>query len=189
MLIIVDWNEHWTAWSEVINKGDDHCTTFHKWSWCWSIYQLRLCIFRDFQHYRVNEVLWRVRFAINCNLFAYKLIKLIWQSFPKRSTWTSGVGLPEIAVQVKMAESLTLTLVDVSISTEKVTLVVMRMNDYENDEKGDWCKNLVDVLSSNKYVNGGGLAWWKLAVRDAEVFIIVMWWCDSVMMVTIMIVW
>ena len=45
--------------------------------------------------------------------------------------------MPEIAVQVKMAESLTLTLVDVSISTEKVTLVVMRMNDYENDEKGD----------------------------------------------------
>ena len=41
--------------------------------------------------------------------------------------------MPEIAVQVKMAESLTLTLVDVSISTEKVTLVVMRKNDYEND--------------------------------------------------------
>ena len=39
------------------------------------------------------------------------------------------MGLPEIAVQVKMAESLTLTLVDVSIRTEKVTLVVMRMND------------------------------------------------------------
>ena len=35
-----------------------------------------------------------------------------------------------------MAESLTLTLVDVSISTEKVTLVVMRMNDYD-DEKCD----------------------------------------------------
>ena len=45
--------------------------------------------------------------------------------------------MPEIAVQVKMAESLTLTLVDMSISTEKVTLVVMRMNDYENDEKCD----------------------------------------------------
>ena len=30
MMIIVDWNEHWTAWSEVINKGDDHCTTSYE---------------------------------------------------------------------------------------------------------------------------------------------------------------
>ena len=30
MMIIVDWNEYWTARSEVINKGDDHCTTFYE---------------------------------------------------------------------------------------------------------------------------------------------------------------
>ena len=30
MMVIVDWNEHWTAWSEVENKGDDHCTTFYE---------------------------------------------------------------------------------------------------------------------------------------------------------------
>ena len=30
MMIIVDWNEHWTAWSEVENKGDDYFTTFYE---------------------------------------------------------------------------------------------------------------------------------------------------------------
>ena len=30
MMIIVDWNEHWTAWSEVMKKGDDHCTNFYE---------------------------------------------------------------------------------------------------------------------------------------------------------------
>ena len=148
------------------------------WSWCWSIYQLCLCIFRDFQHYRVNEVLWRVRFAINCNLFAYKLIKFICQSFPERSTWTSGVGLPEIAVQVKMAESLTLTLVDVSISTEKVTLVVMRTNDYENDEKCDVKTSLTFCPPTSMSMVEGSLGGsWQYGMLKFS-----SQWCDDVIL-------